>query len=558
MRPRNSTKYIILIACLVVGTAIMFILDNYHSFWKDEFFQAICVRRYKEAPLGLLTFFIGHLWTDIFGFSLLNLRYLVSIEYALAVGVCAFSLYRITRNPILTGLSFLLGCVLLKTTAFSLYNWDSGTYLIDAIAICLLVRLTGRPTKLGFLLLGMVIGLMTLGRTPSVIFLPLAAAIVFMTPDSRIPRRGKWTASLLMAAGWIVCMLLLTWLILGSPANYILAFMDGNVVTGHSPFKDGYALFQRLLFIVEKMSMAWFYGIGCMLLSIILPKLKKLSSIIGVFALWLAYISLLIYKSYSWGINTLGADSSIGLGLLLVYPVFMLFHKGKRDRLLIVRLWAVLFLYVAMTFGSDAYVERIAAGFTVPLIIGILWKTRLGEIRLYLKYLILTAFITFFTIFAVEIAVNIKNYYRFKYSRPPFTGIYNHPSLEEYLKKFDVSIPYLQREGTKFAPIGEHIVLELTFGKANGLPFQEFQYSLHETDGWEVYRDSMLSSVDAFVYPLGEDLESKGMIEDIRNSGFTDSLRMGDSMILYRDGYRSARGLPKSSSDVAPQNHHRP
>ena len=531
-----------LICCLIIGTIVMFLLDNYAGFWEDEVFQAICVKRYREAPLGLLTFYIGHLWTEIFGFSILNLRYLVSIESTLAVGVSSFYLYRLTRNRLLTGFSFMLGCVLLKCTAFSLYNWDSGTYLFDSIAICLLISLISRPGSAKAILLGVTIGLMTLGRTPSGIFLPLAMGVVLIANKYNHFHMNPWKVLLLILTGWVVCIIGFTSLISGSPENYINSFLDGNIVSGHSITDDKRRLYYRFLFIIERVTTTWAPGVGCLLLAIVLPKLKKRLSIILCVLPWLLFCLFLadrITRNSPTYLGFLGGDASVGIGLLAVYPVYLLFSGKRKDNFLSLKLWAVLLLYVSMAFGSDAYFERITTGFSVPLIIGLLWQVRIPRIRRYIKYFSFTAILTFYTVFITQSQRIFRTftYNDITLTLPPFQGIKTNPNNESELLRFEPAIKFLKSKGTRFAVIGDHIRIELVYGHHDGLPFHEFQNNLLDIEVWKTYKDELTRRVDAFVYPVGKYLFDDGIVEDIERAGFTDSLRMGDAVILFRDGY---------------------
>lgn len=539
----DLTRNAILLVCLLGGITIIFSLDNYSGFWTDETFQALCVKRYQDQPLGLLTFYIGHIWTKICGFSILNLRYLVSLEYTLAVGVASFYLFRLTANKILTGLSFLLGCILLKTTSFSLYNWDSGTYLFDSIAICLLVSVIRHPSISRYLLLGIMTGLMTLGRIPSAIFLPLSLIIIVLANKYREKQFNSWKAVILVFGGWLACIVAMTWLICGSLPDYINLFRESHTISGHSPFKDWKYLINRFDAILQYTAQKCLPSIGCLLLAEILPKIKARRTRIIIQVLWIGFCCCLVAgltrRDFSF-LNFLGGDILIGMGFLLVYPIYLLYTKTQRNRLLIIQLWAVFFLYISMAFGSDAYMERMVAGFSIPVTTAILWQTGYPTIRAYIRHFYFLTLLTFTAIFATQATMTIRAFHsdESEYSLEPFQGIKANPSGQDYLLKFSKAIPYLQKSGTRFAVMGDHIGLELVYGPHDGLPFYEFHEKLNETDGWKIYGDYYLQNVDAFVYPSSEEWIAPEIIEDIKEHGFTDSLIMGDAIILYRTGYR--------------------
>lgn len=542
---------LILVFCILLGIAVMFAIDNYGGFWEDEIFQTLSVRNYMEAPLGLLTFYIGHVWTEIFGFTMLSLRYLTSIETTLAICVTTVFLFGLTGNKLLTAFTFLVACILTKLSAFPLYNWDSGSYLFDALSVCLLISVLTKPSNWKYLWLGFSIGLMTLGRAPSGLFLPLSMLMVVLASRLNEKRYKPLRGTIIIFAGWLAAMLLFTTIVLSIPTKYVELLTGGNVISGHSPLKDWGYLFERLLGIIKKTTWTWFPGVGCMLLAVIMPKIKRKRNQFWILSIWVLFCLILSYNLVKFDLDIpliLGGDASVGLGFLLVYPLYYLFNHGKRDKLLTICLWSVLCLYISMMCGSDAYIERIETGFTIPLIIGLLWKTGIKGIRSYIKYALGCLMIVFGLMlcnYMINMVVRMNKIGEVRIEIP-FAGIHTEREswwLDE-INNVDQAIPYLQENNVRFAYFGHHFLIELFYGKNEGLPFQEYQQRLEWEEGWGPYKQQVLKNVDAFVHKDRRAPYFHKVIKpEIESLGFTDSVKMGDATIFFREGYRSSHRL---------------
>lgn len=88
----------------------------------DESFQALCVADYQNSPIGMLAFYIGHLWQRLTGATVISLRCLASLEMLIAVGLGSFYLYRRSRRAMLSAGVFAICVTIARATAFQLYN----------------------------------------------------------------------------------------------------------------------------------------------------------------------------------------------------------------------------------------------------------------------------------------------------------------------------------------------------------------------------------------------------------------------------------------------------
>lgn len=543
-KSRYNASIALTTACVVLGCVSMFVLDGYGAPGRDEQFQTLCVREYSNAPLGLLVFWIGHLWTEWLGFSMLNLRILTSIESLLAVGVTSLFLYRRLRNPMLAGVVFLLGCILLRTTGFYLYNWDSGTYLFDAISICLLISCIQRPGTIKLIGLGVAIALMTLGRLPSGLFLPLALIIIWLS-QAESPTKTKLNSMLTVSTGWLLTVILLTWIILGSPVRYIELLTGGNIVTGHSPVED----YDWIVYCVKKLVLTTpryqSTAFACVIIAVACAKIKSRWNrvIWGCLTLWgvlfvaLGFILPRGIYSHKW---FFGYDMPFDFGLLIAVPIYNLFHKEKirLNRETKLSLWACLALLAAMAFGSDAFWERCISGFIIPVLICLLWPVKREGFHRFMRYFVAVATITFCAIF---IGHNISLWLHLKDMEPisgskVMNGIRGSSiSIDEALKSRD-AINKVRKEGIPYIYLGNHLGANLETGQDEGFSFHNYHFQFTYYDYWQRFGADYIDKADAVIYlPDFHDYEYDLIVPELRTMGFTREEKEGDAIILYRE-----------------------
>ena len=542
----KTIKFLIVSIPIIVGIIMTFVWYNFHSLPGDEIYQAICVQNFKEAPLGILTFLIGKIWTDIFGFSLINLRILTLIEGILAIGVASIFCFYVTKNAILSSFAFLFGCVLIKYGGFPIYNWDSGTYLFDSLAIFILLTIINRPTGIKCFLLGISIGFITLGRLPSGIFLILAIIIIYIAYRYKKYSFNFQKVVLCILAGWIITLFLILSLAYGSPFLYFQSIADGNIVSGHSLTSDRTSLIKRLWVITLYCSQKWVPASGCMLIAVIIPKVKNKIIQLSIFIIW--FVFCIIY-SYSVA-NTekfipfsLGGDAPVVLGLLSFYPLYCIFTNRHSTPYVNIQLWAIVAMLLSVMFGSDAYFERASSFFLTPFLIAILWQARYSYLK---KIVISVVSICTLTMGSMLLLFYYKLYRIQKVgetitlSSGPFDGIISTDEISsQELKNTEEAIPFLQKNNVKFAYAGNHGLIDLRYGRSNGISFHEFMVYLNNEYTWSKYKDSIISNVDAIVYPCHLYDSTIGfVINDLKEEGFSDVDTIGGAVIIYRDGYR--------------------
>lgn len=538
---------VLLLICVALGCVTMFMLIDYRMPGGDESYQTLCVRNYLESPLGVLVYWIGHLWTQLFGFTILNLRILTSIELILAVSVSTGYLYCKTKNIRLAALTFLLSCILLRAGAFHLYNWDTGTYLFDAISLCLLLSVFSRPTYSKCFFLGISIALMTLGRVTSGIFLPVAIILVYIVQKKGDPSQGQMKDKkvnlnmiIMILLGWLVSFMLMTTIIYKNPFSYFSAYSQQTVVSGHNPINDIHYLWGRLAHMMLGLPFCWFFGIGSVILSIIVIQIKKNLYRYLLVLLWVVFCLLMSYWESQLRLSIdfyLGVDTPVGFSLMLIIPVYALYDREANfSRLCKINLWACLLAVLSYSFGSDAYTERMVTAVVIPVIVSVLWKEKCVWIHKFTKCIIIVSVLSFGTIYYCHNFM-IRNYSRNfnESSLPVLSGLRIHEVALQELNDLRPVVERFRNDSVKFLYIGNERSLELVYGLKAGLPFHMYHHSLRNKCDWDKYSDELIGRVEYIIYNRRMiDEEIALILEDVRNEGYTDSNEVGEIVILSR------------------------
>ena len=549
--PTGITNSIIVVLAFACGCAVMFLFIDYGDHLYDEIYQTLCVRRYRESPLGLLTFWIGNQWTSIFGFSFISLRILTSIELLLSMAVASCYTYILTKNIRLSSLMFFLGCVLLRIGSFYIYNWDTGTYLFDTLAVCALISIISKPTLSKAILLGLFISLMSMGRIPSVVFLPVSLIIVWLSlKEYPLSNKCKLISTVVLSC--LVFSVLLCIIILGSPANYIHSFQMGNIISGHDPVSNHKMILNRLVFNILNLPERWFAGTFSLIISLICSRIKNLWVSSALLTVWIILCILISYwmTPTSLGIYlTLGIDTPLSLGLLIVLPVYSIFtHNYTSDYKLKLKLWACAAIFICMAFGSDGFTERMVSAFTLPIIVGLLWNLRAKNFHKFLKSFCFITTLTFTAMYITHIArfVSIMSRDSELATVPPYTGLHLKSYYYDEIQRVDKAINFLKESEIPYAYLGNHLVTELIFGPDQGLSFQQYHYVLDTQNQWNLFKDDILPRINAVVCDISApQSEYPEIIRDLERYGFTRQYKLGDALIIFRNNY-SIKDIPIS------------
>ena len=506
---------------VILGVVYLFAFDSFGTPWKDELFQALCVRDPKSAPEGLLTFCIGHAWCGIFGFSIISLRMLASLFEFLSMSLCAVTMWRMTGNRLLSALSFLTGCVLLRTETFAIYNWDICSYLFDAMAMCLLVSCFRRPSVWKTAALGCAIALATAARVPSVAMLPAAMLVtgIFYYKMNRGIRRALAAPALILLS-WTAAMLILASLMAGGPVAYVRLFTEGSVVSGHS-FSDTNTLLYRFNWIAMRQPIYWFGSAGCVLIPLILTRLRyrrgsdegsgnptrnrRIAIVIIVAWIAISALPLLYNQLYEYSNSNrldfiLGACVPIAVGLLLLLPARNLVSGGKSVSSDVSgQLWSIAAILICMCVGSDAYLQRMAVGFSLPLIIGVIWCASTPGIRRYLRVMLIFTAAVYTSLLTAHYSHLIYKMHDKKYEQAgPLAGLHTESFIGNELEDGLPAVLEARHRGLKYFYAGNRDLMSLVAGPDNGPSHKNFGFDVYKY--WEWDAPQVLKNIDAVVF----------------------------------------------------------
>lgn len=531
--------YFLLTACLLLGCGAVFIALNYQAPGRDEFYQTICVRRYQESPLSLFIYWIGNIWCRIFGFSILNTRILAAILKILSMLAGSAFLYSRTRNIRLTSIIFLLGCIMLRLVNFNIYNWDVGAYLFETISLCLLVSALSKPTRIKYLILGIAIGFVILSRVPSGIFLIFTLILIWIQHDKETLGH-RFVPMSLVLGGCVLCIVIFSFIIVGSPWQYANLFFSGHIISGHSPVDDIHRLIGLFAEFMLQLSWRWFFASGCALLALVFSAKYKKPWLYGILILWIIYCGLIAY----WNFRTtksikiyLGMDSPLGISLLLAVPLYNLFNSKKiGNKTCFLQLWACGLMLFSEAVGSDNFYTRMTSAILLPVISAVLWNLKSIGIRKFVKNLVLFGVLTFGGMFLV------RTVYFYRTSNVvaelnifPMQGIKTDEATLNHYSTTAKALNILRSGNIPYLYIGDHLMPEMLVGPDEGPYFHLFHYVI--TTNWDDKnrREHYLNKVDAVFYNLNpNDPENIPILQDLKEYGFTKKQTIGNTVILYR------------------------
>lgn len=356
------------VACVLAAIVPWFYLPLCEPSLMDEGYQALCVADYRHSPLAMLIFYIGHVWTEVFGDSFLSLRRLSCLEgYVAIIMGCAYYWWR-TKRLVPSLWLFVLCAVGAALDRHSIYNWDVGAFMFYTLSCVAMLEYVRRPTVMKAVIVGVTTVFVILARVQLLVLLPLFSAGILLYGRDSIWQRASRLSGFL--AGAMISFLVVTTLMCGSVSEYVGAFAPENIITGHGP-KD----IDRWLDILKNnfcdRSIRW--AVTLVSISVgwwltVSTRHRRLNVVIGV--------GLLVLTGFAQGtVATVRAYCQFGmevamgglmLFLLLLLPVYNVCHTIRIN----LPRWSfgVLWIWFCVpAFGSDYWFVRYGAFYLLPL-----------------------------------------------------------------------------------------------------------------------------------------------------------------------------------------------
>lgn len=547
-----------IILCLVLGAVAFTAFFGWGDIDRDEVYQTYCVINWQNTGVAPLSHILGNVWISELGTSVLNLRLLSTLIAVSAISIsCVYALWR-TRNLWLSTFLFATMAWLWRTEGFMLYNWDSGSLLWDTLALICTVEYFRKPALLKSLFCGITFALMTLGRIPSGIILPLfiLLLIIFGIKSQNLKTiLADSTACILSFA--ITSFLLLT-LIYGNITDY-LASLQNNSISGHS-FTDPSHYIWRLIFLFPYYLQENLIAAICLLLPLIFRKRLSiiirhksefnLRTITTVALILLSAVILSIWLAKSClGPDTqcfYGAGCALAVGLLLAVPVRNFSEPFKRKiKSPAYQLWGCAIILITVSFGSDAFSERILGCYTVPVIIAVLWCINNKNIKFYCLLVLSLALPCF-------ISVNLVHWNKLKKECPfvysenlqLFEGITASRNLEDEYSALLPAIRSLDADNKSYILLGDRHTMTLLFGEDAGPEMNQFHFRSNETYSWTPNHLDYLGNTDALVcsaVAYNDNIELQKTVSLMKSKGFSNQKRIGKAIILTKNAPESNR-----------------
>lgn len=514
-----------------MGIGVLFYNLYYcYDFIEDASYMAMCVRDYRNSPLALLIFYVGHLWCDIFGFSLLSLRILAKLGYLFAISIGSIYLYKRTRDYFWTSCCFLLSCLLANVNIVGFYNWDSGAFPLETLTVASYFFYIAKPSIKRILLAGIITGLLISARIPMVMMTVLACIMIILVNinvENAIKRiLTEGLAGILSCLGTI----LIVWLmILGSVHGIQNAFSPDNIISNHGV--NALDIYKwRFLGSFPYVCVAWLGGVTCYALScqekLTLPW-KGLYCLIGVLIGWsIAFVKMTACNGDDNPTFGLSFPYAIIPGLIIPFAVLKIKATSKAGVNAIVII-ATLFI---MGIGSDMSFQRWDATFLFLFAVANIWTfLRLYQRRVFKRWILLSL-IMLGTVFAYRNA-GIKYHYAWPTEKIENRGdVPVYKSMEDDVNAISKEVKRLNAQNKKFTFWGSgHCFYSFAYEERPA-------YSIHlmhiyNQNIWDHRRDPEMIDGVFFLTRNGISQFEESM-ESLKSHGFKET-KVEQSFILY-------------------------
>lgn len=493
LHPKSKAGKGIFVALMAaVSVFVMFSMCRYGGLGDgDEGYQLMCVRNYTVSPLGMLSYWIGSIWLKLFpGYEILAARCLVSLLMFAAICVGCWFCWRRTGNLILAAALMPLCAIGNRMGDFSILNWDTGTYLWDAICLAALLSFTYRPSGKSAAIAGSMLALMTLGRLPLGIEVFTAIVVVWVSCHrAGLKAYDTWRYIGIGLIAFIIVALLTMTLMCGSPAAYFDAFVPENFITGHGA-SDIIAVLRRLQSLIPRQ--IWYLLLGIMALGAAgatycakRHKVLVIIAVLGIIAYDCAVMSVESQYGAAWSWVLLGCFLSVLLVVLGWLPVGNLIRRGETPPVAVpwLQLITILVFILLISFGSDTFFERMCSSFALPMAVGCIWPVMRTTQKEFLRLYLVFVLVIFGGMWCIKNASVALNYESRLDQYPSQKSLITTPYQYDFYKANHASIAACRDAGINYFIFGARHNLLYVFGDDNGYPFHWFDAHLFRLPG---------------------------------------------------------------------------
>lgn len=366
---RNLLSTKVFIAIVVICSMAVPMHDVFYKhIARDEFFMALNVRAFQDSPMAPLTFYIGHVGTELFGDNLITLRVLKYLLYFITVGLGCLFFCRVTGRGKASWYLFALFSLTSCVAAMDVFNWDTVSYPFMVLTLISTLAYNHHRTLPKAALTGVCCGLMISSRIPSAVTVPFIILLIFLS-HYPVTQKLRDTAGFLIGAA--VTLWLILWLIYGSTSNLLAAWSTENIINGHGIDAGSISrMLDDIVRLSQNMSLTWMLSIACFMFAMVFMRMHR-HQLAGI-ALITAVLFMLT--------RALAHYDETAHICLWQLPAFVFLFMPQISRLFGLGLWNgyakisltqwILLLFMLIPgVGSDHFYERIAPMVLMPLIL---------------------------------------------------------------------------------------------------------------------------------------------------------------------------------------------
>lgn len=468
----------------------------------DEAYQAMCVRFYDHSPLAMLSFWVGHVWTGIFGETVFALRMLrwLCIELSAAIG-CLY-LYRCTRRLLLTAVTFGVAVLASEYGDADIYNWDTGPMVFEAMGLVGMCAYMHRPSALRATLLGALTALMAASRLPLAAMAVLMVAVIavwrFRERHSGHALRNALSDTVLFALAAILTALACTYIMTGGPAGFIAAFNPDNIITNHTELSRFVDYFNLLLpWAVD----AWvpMFGVAAAATAYMLVRRRRVAVFVGLSVLLFLFYRYFSHFYYQYvELRMLGFSFPLFVVTVCALPAARQPGSGRQVRFP-VPLWAIIVFQLLIPFGSDQMFFHWTVAFTLPVALVYVYPAAGAGARRFLRVFLALALVSLLSIVLLFIRRGYSLYDRPGDDMPGNGPVTGSTQTYDYMTKLCGVVDSLSAAGCNVHIVGQRYApLYVLTDTLPALRLHNYHFYGNSSDDAETLRRS-LGGADAVI-----------------------------------------------------------
>ncbi|MDE6484090.1 MAG: hypothetical protein K2L14_01680 [Duncaniella sp.] len=360
------TRLIVGFVFVLAGIAIVMGGSVYGINYADSPYMLFNVRNPERGPVAMLTFVLAHKWCDIFGLSIGSLCWLRSLCNIMTFGIGCIWFAFITHRYLRASALFLVLCGLGEFCIAHYFNWDIAVYPWYVINAVLALEYLRRPSWIKLVLMGALVGLITLARVPAILCAVIDVVVVIYVWYRAEGTPLRLTCEIAVGVFSAIAVALgVIMLMCHSVGEYIESFVPENLINGHFDLDSLY--FRLGLFI--PVTAAW-GGTLALIGGAYFAKVSRSR-------LWIKILVLFLTYNICWNTARLVDMAALtvavfGIGqMLFAAATVCIWMRTDSDKIKFALLVIMAYAFSAL-LGSDTPAEKFLGLPMLPLVMAYL------------------------------------------------------------------------------------------------------------------------------------------------------------------------------------------